>query len=87
MKNQLYLGVSKEIITPEIGAHLFGYNPFLIAEGIADDLNATAFVFRYGDIVSAMVSADVACIDIPLANRIRTEIEKECQYNNKTYKT
>lgn len=78
MENQLYVGVSKEIITPEIGAHLFGYNPFLIAEGIADDLNATAFVLKYDDVVSVMVSADVACIDIPLADRIRKEIEKEC---------
>ena len=53
---QLLLGVSREIITPEIGGQMYGYRPDIFSESVADDLTVTAFYFRQGDTVCLMIA-------------------------------
>ena len=43
----LQLGVARADITPEIGTHLYGYYPFIVATEIHDSLTATAFCFVF----------------------------------------
>ena len=78
MKNKLLLGVSREIITPEVGCNLYGYNPFIFSTAVNDDLTATAFVFKYGDTLSSMISVTVCTVVKDLADRLRRNIEEEC---------
>ena len=68
---KLILGVGRQIITPPIGAQLYGYRPDLYAESLADDLTATAFYFRQGDTCAVMVSATVCLIQTALCEEIR----------------
>ena len=68
--DKLYLGVAREIITPEVGGHLYGYTPYIISEKVEDDLTATAFYFKQGDLQALMISVTVAVIKTELAERI-----------------
>ena len=47
--DKLYLGVAREIITPEIGGQLYGYSADVFSESIADDLTVTAYYFKQGN--------------------------------------
>ena len=73
---KLYLGVSKKIITPEVGCHLYGYTPDLISEKVEDDLTATTFYFRQGERRALMISVTVGSIANELYDRIAAEIER-----------
>jgi len=73
----LQLGVAREIITPEVGGQLYGYSPDLFSTELADDLTATAFYFRQGDMTALMVSLTVCEINTEISDRIREMIEKE----------
>lgn len=75
---KLYLGVSREIITPKIGGQLYGYSPTIFSESIEDDLTATAFYFKQGTTESLMVSITVCLINTNLSKEILGLIEKEC---------
>ena len=68
--DKLYLGVAREIITPEVGGQLFGYAPDVFSERVEDDLTATAFYFKQGDLQALMISVTVAIIKNELAERI-----------------
>ena len=46
MNDKLYLGVARSVITPKIGALLYGYRPAPESTSVNDDLTATAFYFR-----------------------------------------
>ena len=73
---QLYLGVAREKITPEIGGQLYGYRPDVFSETVADDLSVTAFYFQQGDTKAVMVSAEICLIHTQLARRILALIEE-----------
>ena len=77
MINQLKLGVSREIINPEVGCNLYGYNPNIYSTSINDDLTVTAFVFEYGAVKSVMVSATVCTVQVELSDKIRRIINEE----------
>ena len=66
----LHLGVAREIITPEIGGHLYGYGPDVISESVADDLTVTAFFFKHGKTEALMLSATVCLIKTELSKNI-----------------
>ena len=68
---KLFLGVAREIITPPLGAQLYGYRPDLYSESLADDLTATALYFSQGDTRAVMVSATVCLIQTALCREIR----------------
>lgn len=42
---RLKLGVAQEIITPEVGCRLYGYNTAPVSVGVNDDLTATVYYF------------------------------------------
>ena len=74
MENNLFLGVSREDITPEIGTCLYGYFPDFHSESIADNLPLTAFVFKSGNTKAVMISACVCIIHDSLADELCSEI-------------
>ena len=45
----LFLGTARELITPKVGACLYGYKPDWHSTSIADDLTAIAFYFKSED--------------------------------------
>ncbi|MBQ3151761.1 MAG: neutral/alkaline non-lysosomal ceramidase N-terminal domain-containing protein [Clostridia bacterium] len=73
----LQLGVNVQKITPEIGGHLYGYDPILCSKSLHDDLTATAFYLTDGDSRCIMISATVCLIQTALADTIRDRIEAE----------
>ncbi len=73
---KLYLGVAREIITPEIGGQLYGYRPDVFSESVEDDLTATAFYFKQGERQALMVSLTVCLVRTQLAQEILELIEK-----------
>lgn len=74
MDKKLLLGVSCTNITPEIGAHLYGYRPEFISTSINDDLTATAFFLQQDDIQALMISTTVCLINTALSDEIRSKI-------------
>lgn len=75
--DKLFLGVSREIITPKIGCQLYGYRPDVFSESINDDLTATAFYFKQGNIQALLISITVCLINSELSQKISNLIEKE----------
>ena len=73
---KLYLGAGRQIITPEVGGHLFGYNPDILSEAVADDLTATALYFRQGAVQAMMISLTICNIGNDLATSLREEISR-----------
>ena len=75
MKNKLYLGVGRSVITPKIGTYLAGYRPDLVSTAINDELSATAFYFKQGEVSALLVSITVCEIATDLSTKIREDIE------------
>ena len=75
--NKLYLGVSRQIITPSVGGRLFGYSPDIISERTEDDLTVTAFFFSQGSKQSLMISLTLCLIQNKLSDRISEMIESK----------
>lgn len=74
---KLYLGVARELITPEVGCNLYGYRPDVIAESVSDDLTATAFCFQQGSIRALMISLTLGSLQCQLAERLRSLIRQK----------
>jgi len=74
---KLYLGVARELITPEIGGQLYGYRPDVFSNALEDDLTATAFYFKQGSLRALMVSVTVCLVKTELAQRILSEIQEK----------
>lgn len=72
----LFLGVAREIITPEVGGQIYGYYPDFLSETIEDDLNVTAFYFKQDNTQALMLSVEVCLIHTELAQNILSLIEK-----------
>ena len=70
MENELYLGVGRKIITPKVGACLYGYRPGLESTAVNDDLTATAFYFKQGDRVALLVSVTLGGVEEGITNEI-----------------
>lgn len=73
----LLLGTSREIITPKIGACLYGYKPDWQSTSIADDLTAIAFYFESEDTKALWISVTVCLLNTGLMNDIRRMISDE----------
>jgi len=74
---KFYLGIAREIITPEIGGQLYGYRPDVFSDSVEDDLTATAFYFKQGNMQGLMISLTVCLIRTQLAQEILELIENE----------
>ena len=77
MSEKLFLGVAREIITPEVGTCLYGYVPDLHSTEVNDDLTATAFYFKQGDKSALMISVTVCSIRLDICDYLRATIESE----------
>ncbi|MBE6607809.1 MAG: hypothetical protein E7633_04580 [Ruminococcaceae bacterium] len=75
--NELYLGVARKVITPEVGCTLMGYRPDIFSTSVNDDLTATAFVFKQGDTSALMMSLTLCSLRTDIAERILANVEKE----------
>ncbi len=73
---QLYLGVGRAVITPEIGCALAGYGPGIYSDSIADDLTATVFWFRQSEVQTLMVSLTLCNLGNAVRDEIQTQIEE-----------
>ena len=73
----LQLGVAREMITPAIGGHLYGYRPDILSEALEDDLTVTAFYFKHEDTQALMISATVCELNGDLITAVRTRFERE----------
>lgn len=78
---KLMLGVGREIITPAVGGHLYGYNPDIISESVNDDLSVTAFYFEQDEKKALMLSICVCEINTALCDKIRQLLEEKTGVN------
>lgn len=74
---KLYLGIARQVITPEIGGQLYGYRSDIFSETVEDDLTATAFYFKQGSTQVLMLSINVCLIQTELAQHILCLIEQK----------
>jgi hypothetical protein len=71
----LRVGVAREIITPEVGGFLFGYNNHTRSTSVNDDLSVTALAVKTDDISAMLLSVTVCLIHETLVNEIAEGIE------------
>ena len=74
---KFYLGVAREIITPEIGGQLYGYRPDIFSKIVNDNLNVTAFYFEQGETKALMISAEVCLIQTEFAEKLLQSLEEK----------
>jgi neutral ceramidase len=67
-------GAGREIITPLIGARLYGYTLDVFSESVHDDLTATAIAFEQGGERAMLISATVCLINTELCDEIREKV-------------
>ncbi len=72
--DKLYAGAGREIITPPVGAFLYGYRPDVVSTSVNDDLTATVIALKYGDVSAALISVTVCLVQTAIADRIRREV-------------
>lgn len=73
---KLYLGVGREIITPEVGGHLYGYSDSLYSTSVHDDLTVCAMAFKCDKTEFIIISCTLCSISITLSEKIRKEAAK-----------
>lgn len=73
---KLRLGIGREIITPQVGAYLCGYEP-RESKKVNDDLRATAVVFEQDGVTSLLINAEVLYFEFETSNAVKALIEKE----------
>ena len=74
---KLYLGVSREIITPPVGSHLYGYSPDIISESVNDDLELVSFFFDDGQTNALLCSITVCEMNTEFCDSLRRMLSKE----------
>lgn len=75
--DKFYAGTGRAIITPDIGCQLYGYRPDVFSTSVNDDLTATAFYFKQGDVEAVMVSLCVCLLRTELSEKIAGLIEEK----------
>ncbi len=73
---KLFLGVSRAVITPKIGARLAGYSTDNVSAAVNDDLTATVFYFKQGDTKALLISATLRSIRKDVSDTLFQETEK-----------
>lgn len=74
---KLMMGIGRELITPPVGGHLYGYNPDIISQSVNDDLSVTAFYFEQGSVKALMLSITVCEINTCLCTSIREMLQEK----------
>jgi hypothetical protein len=75
--SDILAGIASQIITPELGCHLAGFDARKgVATRVHDDLFARALVLDDGATTAALVSLDVLGVSRPFADNVRSMIEQ-----------
>lgn len=74
MKESFLVGCAREIITPKVGALLYGYRPDLRSESLHDDLTATAMAFGDGERTVLLISMALCELGGEIADSLREMI-------------
>ena len=77
MQEQFLAGAARAVITPPVGACLYGYKPNWESTSVHDDLTLTAAAFRQGSLSALLVTVEVGDIHTDLCNEIRCALEIE----------
>ena len=75
MEHQLLLGVGESVITPKVGCALYGYEPDLFSTSVNDELTATAFLFKQGEVSALLLSLTLCAVNNTVSERLLGEIE------------
>ncbi len=75
--NGFKAGAGREIITPAIGARLYGYTLDVFAKSVNDDLTATAIALEYKGVKAVLISATVCLINNELSDEIRNKVSEK----------
>ena len=74
-QNNLFVGVSKESITPALGTELYGYPlPLRCAERVMDPISVGAIAVKQGEDTVIYISAEVCLFKVPKASQMRKVI-------------
>ncbi|MFA5646580.1 MAG: neutral/alkaline non-lysosomal ceramidase N-terminal domain-containing protein [Candidatus Ratteibacteria bacterium] len=76
----LFVGYSRESLTPPLGVDLAGYGFYLNrkASRVHDDLYVRTILFRSGDTTIALISCDLIGFTVEQSDTIRQNVAKEC---------
>lgn len=75
--SKLYLGASREVITPEMGALLYGYPSKPIADAVDDDLTCTSYYFEQNGTKMLLNVSTLCCYSTNISDEIRETISKK----------
>ncbi len=78
MKNTFSAGAAREIITPEVGTLLYGYNPHQESYSVNDDLNVTALALSENDTTALMLTVDNGDMGNSVSLDLRKRLSEEC---------
>ncbi len=75
MRDSISAGVATEIVTPDLGCQLAGFDARKgVAEAVHDDLHATSLVLDDGNTATVLVSIEVLGVSREFADAVRDEI-------------
>ena len=75
MRDKISAGVATEIVTPDLGCQLAGFDARKgVAEAVHDDLHATSLVLDDGNTATVLVSIEVLGVSREFADAVRAEI-------------
>lgn len=72
--DEFLAGAGRQVITPAVGARLYGYTPDVVSESVNDDLTASAFAFARGDVKALLISVTVCLVNTALSDEIRAAV-------------
>lgn len=77
MNQKFLIGFGKRIITPPLGARLYGYPYERPATAVHDDLRANVLAFGHGRATALAVSLDLCSVGYELCNHLKAELSKK----------
>ncbi len=77
MEKQFKIGCKSEIVTPPLGTLLFGYTASRPASSVHDDLRTSAVAFQQGDMLGALICADICNVPLETVKIIRHQISQQ----------
>lgn len=76
MEYRFEAGAAREIITPPVGARLYGYNDTTVSASVHDDLTATALAVRQGEECALLLSVTLCEIEVAVQQKIREMLSR-----------
>ena len=77
MNHTFQAGAARAVITPPVGAYLYGYRPNFASTAVHDDLTLTALALCEGAQKALLVTIEVGDIHTDLCGELRARLERE----------